>query len=552
MAHLMRLSFRLPSLRDCVLGWILLLGTSALYSPHLTIYVTLTALASFVTLLLDRLAKRDVPPNRWPFVGLVYAAPLVLSVPLGTVAVSVVKGVMSTFLTFALLGTVRSGVLRVVPVLAYLVIDSLVLATLTGVHLPPLLLASLTGGTVGASVVAVVDALTLASLGIRTTDALGEFLSFKSGRDHSLHSLFKSIETRTRVRVPVRVFAFVTKNNGVKGCFVIPWIHPGPLGDVGGGDLPGRIVRRLLREGIVPLVFHSTTTHDFNPVDRREAGKIVEETVKLVHEAVDREGCSVGSAPVRGEETDSVGQILGGRLFLVLSKYPEPSDDIDAATGIALERDTGGWVADCHNSFGDPDRGRVYVFSEDFWRLMRDARRISERVKPIPRLRAGFDHVDPGLDPETGLGSGGVSVAAVEAGGARTLYVVFDSNSIVRELKEEVERTLRDLAEEVVVCTSDSHEVNPRGYNPLGQIMGRDDKRRLLKAVRRAAEGAIEDLEECEVVPVEGWVKVEVTGPGSFQRLVHSVETTRTVIRVLLPTAFLGVTLLSLLFGIRT
>ncbi|WP_456481980.1 DUF2070 family protein [Methanopyrus sp.] len=550
MARLMRLSFRLPSLRTCVLGWIVLLGVSALYSVELAVYVTLPALTSSLTLLLDRLTERDVPPNRWPFVGLVYAAPLVLSVPLGAVVLVVAKGVMSTFLTLALLGTVRSGMFRTVLVLAYLAVDSLVLATLTGLPSLPLLLASLAGGTVGVVVVAVVDALTLASLGVRTTDALGEFLSFKSGRDHSLHSLFRGMETRTRVRVPIRVFAFVSENDGVKGCFVIPWVHPGPLGDVGGGDLPGRIVRRLLKDGVVPLVFHSTTTHDFNPVDRREAGKIVEETVKLVRQAANCEGYSVGSAPVRGEETDSIGQVLGDRLFLLLSKYPEPSDDVDVATGIAIEREIEGWVADCHNCFGDPDRGRVYALSEDFWRLVRDARRISEKARPTAGLRAGFDHADPDLDPETGLGSGGVSVAAVEAGGTRTLYVVFDSNSIVRDLKEEVERTLEDLAEEVVVCTSDSHEVNPRGHNPLGQVMGRDDRERLLEAVRRAAEGAIEDLEECDVVPVESWVSVEVTGPGSFQRLVHSVETTRTVIRVLLPTAFLGVALLSLLFGI--
>jgi len=548
---LMRLSFRLPGARTCAVAWALATLATLAASPRLTAYALLPVLGCLCTVLSDRVRGRDVPVNRWVFTWAIAGTLDLVGAALATLAPAVLaaaRGLSSTLLSLSLLGTVERSPIRSAAVLLYLAASAIPLSRVakTSPLLP--LLPSLTGWVIAALAITVLDTVTKASLGIGTTEALAEFLKFKSGRKHSLDAIFRRLSTVTRVTVPVRVLAFLSSGK-VVGCFVIPWVHPGPVGKIGGGDLPGRIVRRLLKRGVVPLVFHSTTTHDFNPVDRREAEKVVDAVVELVRRAEGSRGSARASRAVRGSETDSIGQVLGNRLFLVLSKYPEPSDDIDPATGVYIEARTGAWVVDGHNCFGDPEEGRVHAFSPDFWRLLNDALSISDQVEATTGLRAGFAHADPELGPESGVGSGGVSVAAVEVDDHRTLYVVLDSNSIVRELKERIERELSDLADEVVVCTSDSHEVNPRGYNPVGDALVKADEE-LVRAVREAAERAVDGLKPCEVVELEEWVEVAVTGPGSFQQLSHSVKVAQRMVKILLPAVFLGVTVLSTVTGL--
>ncbi|MHC1580422.1 MAG: DUF2070 family protein, partial [Methanopyraceae archaeon] len=65
------------------------------------------------------------------------------------------------------------------------------------------------------------------------------------------------------------------------------------------------------------------------------------------------------------------------------------------------------------------------------------------------------------------------------------------------------------------------------------------------RAVREAAERAVDRIAPCEVVEVEEWVELTVTGPGSFQQLSHSVRVALKMIKVLLPATFLGVIVLS-------
>jgi len=541
---LMRLSFRLPGTRTCAAAWALVTLAATALAPRLAVYAPIPVLGCLITVLTDRLQGRDVPPNRWAFIwALSGAMDLAAALSPSPSLLAAIRGLSSTLLTMALLGTVGCSPIRSALVLLYLLASALPLSLAAGAPASLTLLPSAVGWSVTLVSIAILDTVTRSTLGVGTIEALSEFLQFKSGREHSLDAVFREIRTATRVTVPVRVLAFL-RSGEVVGCFVIPWVHPGPVGRIGGGDLPGRIVRRLLDLGVVPLVFHSTTTHDLNPVDRREAGRIVDAVERMVRRVRGAQGSRRASRAVRGERTDSVGQVLGDRLFLVLSKYPEPSDDIDPATGIFIESRTGAWVADGHNCFGDPEKGRVYAFSRDFWRLLDDARLIAERVEAVGDLRAGFAHSDPGLGPESGVGSGGISVAAVEVEGQRTLYVVLDSNSIVRELKERLERELSELADEVVVCTSDSHEVNPRGYNPVGDALA-EAGTRLVRAVREAAERAVDRIAPCEVVEVEEWVELTVTGPGSFQQLSHSVKVALKMIKVLLPATFLGVIVLS-------
>ncbi|MEO2241369.1 MAG: DUF2070 family protein, partial [Euryarchaeota archaeon] len=315
----MRLSFRLPGTRACAAAWALATLTATALAPRLAIYAPVPALGCLITVLADRLQGRDVPPNRWAFAwALSGTMDLVAALSHSPLPLATVRGLSSTLLTMVLLGTVGHSPTRSALVLLYLMVSALPLALAAEVPAPLTLLPSMVGWSVTLLSIAILDTVTRSTLGVGTIEALSEFLQFKSGREHSLDSVFREIRTATRVTVPVRVLAFLHSGE-VVGCFVIPWVHPGPVGRIGGGDLPGRIVRRLLDLGVVPLVFHSTTTHDLNPVDRREAGRIVDAVERMVRRVQGARGSRRASRAVRGERTDSVGQMLGDRLFLVLS-----------------------------------------------------------------------------------------------------------------------------------------------------------------------------------------------------------------------------------------
>jgi len=67
----------------------------------------------------------------------------------------------------------------------------------------------------------------------------------------------------------------------LKATFVVPAVHPGPVGEIGGGNLPVRIVNNLDDGGEI-FVPHGTATHDFNLVSATESLKIVEAAARAV------------------------------------------------------------------------------------------------------------------------------------------------------------------------------------------------------------------------------------------------------------------------------
>ena len=81
------------------------------------------------------------------------------------------------------------------------------------------------------------------------------------------------------VTVPVTTLSFRSKEQ-LKATFVIPAVHPGPIGELGGGNLPVRIVENL--DGGKVLVPHGTATHDFNLVSAKESVKIVEAAARAL------------------------------------------------------------------------------------------------------------------------------------------------------------------------------------------------------------------------------------------------------------------------------
>src|SRR2546428_606170 len=160
-----------------------------------------------------------------------------------------------------------------------------------------------------------------------------------------LESFFDSISVRARVRVAGLAFRTA---KGIKAILIAPAVHPGPMGFVSGSDLPSKIARGLTDLTPNVLVAHGPTTHDENPATTAEVKKVSEAVREMVGAAAF--GPKVGSAcRVTYARASALAQAFGDVVLIVASFAPNPTDDIDSATGHAVVQESEAMTSDNHS-----------------------------------------------------------------------------------------------------------------------------------------------------------------------------------------------------------
>ncbi|MGB9577043.1 MAG: DUF2070 family protein, partial [Candidatus Norongarragalinales archaeon] len=297
-----------------------------------------------------------------------------------------------------------------------------------------------------------------------------------------LHSGTKGLEEvmaemSERVRTQVSVVAFRTRKGRLKASFVIPMIHFGPFGNLGGSEFPALLGSEIEeRTGAPSLVFHGTAYHDFNPVYSSSASRLSREVASMVSSA--KQGAS--SAVILRASKDScgvAGLAFGSNAFLTLSRAPKGTEDIDVSVGLALANRvlargfSEAVLVDRHNSktqIGVLDAGS---------RLFYDYEDVIDLLKPVPVQRQQAFKLGVACDslsdfkPEQGIGRAGLKVAVFEVGGKRFCILLFDANNCLPSFREEILSSLSRFGFDFVdVMTTDTHAVNNlySVHNPLG------------------------------------------------------------------------------------
>src|SRR2546427_700237 len=138
---------------------------------------------------------------------------------------------------------------------------------------------------------------------------------------------------------------------GLAAILIAPAVHPGPMGFVSGSDLPSKIARGLTDLTPNVLVAHGPTTHDENPATTAEVKKVSEAVREMVGAAAF--GPKVGSAcRVTYARASALAQAFGDVVLIVASFAPNPTDDIDSATGHAAVQEAR--LAGARDSRRDP------------------------------------------------------------------------------------------------------------------------------------------------------------------------------------------------------
>lgn len=372
------------------------------------------------------------------------------------------------------------------------------------------------------------------NLGIGVLDLLSLFIAHMNEGSNSLEGLFENMSEAIDTIV---TFVSFKNENGIKALFISPSVHPGPLGDLGGSNMPTILANKFDH---FTMVAHGPSTHDFNPIAVSEIDKI-ENSVKKGLKRVEYSNSASKFIRYNCEKANIGVQFFNDGMVILSTFAPEAVDDIEFGVGLTMMAQSrnrcnveDSIIVDCHNSF-TPESGEVLPGNAEVFQLIK----VIDSIDPDQEkfeVKVGCSANDMGtLDKHEGIGESGVKTMIVEVANQRTAYVLFDSNNMERGFRQEIIDAVSDLEiDEIEVMTTDTHTVNTlsRGYNPIG-IAKRE---KIIEYVKITIQEAIDDLEKVEVgTGTEKIKNLNTFGPKNSTELISTISSVVAVSKIIAP-----------------
>jgi putative membrane protein len=374
--------------------------------------------------------------------------------------------------------------------------------------------------------ITVIDQPWKRSLGVSVLDFVGGFIGHIAEGTRELETFFEDIGEEALV--PVTVLSVRRPGGREKARFVLPMLHPGPMGDIGGGNLPNRIASEADGLAFPP---HATAGHDFNLVTEREVDTVID-AAGTAYRRIEYDDTATESVRVQRGEATVTGQAVGDGALLVNTFSPEPADDVEYAVGLsaAAEARISGleevMLVDAHNcndGLDGEDLGHVVPGSERSFDMIEGAGTVGERLARAPRgsLRVGIAHAETDWNPEDGIGPLGVRVAVFEVGDQRTAYVLVDGNNMEPGVRERIVDAIEGV-DVLEVMTTDTHVVNT--VDAENQVGDEVDPAELVAVIDELVDDAVADLEPVEVGTASETARVTVFGNDRTEMLASTAN----------------------------
>ncbi len=373
------------------------------------------------------------------------------------------------------------------------------------------------------SVEIVINAPTKRNFGVSAVQVSRFFMSQWLSGGRELETLFSVSSEKVNTLVSVVSF----KNKGFEGMFVVPMIHYGPLGTLGGSAFPYLISEHLEKKYHCPvIVFKGAANHDFNPVSASSVKIVNDEVESLVRKGIYSSKISFLHSKVGDSMID--GFDVGGKAFLTFSNAPSATEDIDQAIGFALRSRALSFFSDAvivdrHNS-----RGSISFFGSDvFERLMKSVETI-KKSKSSENLRIGF--AETAVNSKQ-VGMAGIKVAVIE-GVEKHCLIVFDANNCIPLFREKLINSVKGF-DFVDVLTTDSHYVNlVKGiHNPLT-----DES--LIPIALETVEKAVKNVKNCRAKIETGTIKINVLGVQKSSEFIGTINALISMVKIIVPFLF--------------
>ncbi|MFL2521512.1 MAG: DUF2070 family protein [Halobacteriales archaeon] len=335
------------------------------------------------------------------------------------------------------------------------------------------------------------------TLGVSGFDFIRGFIDYIAEDSRGLEDFFESIGESAVI--PVTVMSYRDLEGKQKACFSLPMLHPGPMGTIGGGNLPESLARDTVGMAFTP---HATAGHDFNLTTAREVDSILS-VVKRATEDVELYESATMSVRSRVGEAEIVGQMFGDSAMLIVTYSPGCADDIDYAVGLSTMAEARGQglrnvmlidAHNCNNGTRGGEIGHVTPGSQRSFDLFEAAKEVSKKLVQEDQnsfeLGVAWDKTKWGL--EEGMGPLGIRVAVIKSGDQETAYVQIDGNNMDPGLRDRIVEE-NELVDEIEIITTDTHIVNT--IDAVNQVGQRIPHNELIGKIQELIKEAKEDYE---------------------------------------------------------
>ncbi len=303
---------------------------------------------------------------------------------------------------------------------------------------------------------------------IRGLEFLNAFIAHLTDGSRSMEDFFRGIGEEAFVPQVSIFFRRLGKQDLI---FTIPNVHPGPMGEIGGGNLPA-ILREQFQEEV--MVAHGCATHDFNLVSESEIQKLVD-AVNLTRDHLEYTGVACISTRITEGSVSLLYQRIGDTLLMVSTRSPDKTEDLDFCIGHAIlceghRRTPHIGFVDAHNCIGDeiasirPGTRTAHEYftaacqAFDQW----------DQMEPSA-LSVGYAHIPLPYPRTAGIGDIGLQILITEVSGQKTAYILLDGNNMASGAREEIRDEVLTMVDEAEIMTTDTHVVNTiSGKNPVG------------------------------------------------------------------------------------
>ncbi|GAB7011817.1 DUF2070 family protein [Halolamina salina] len=339
------------------------------------------------------------------------------------------------------------------------------------------------------------------SMGVSMLDFLRGFIGHVAEGTRELEDFFEQLGEEAIV--PVTVLAFRRPDGTEKARFVLPMIHPGPMGEIGGGNLPERVAETAEGLAFPP---HATAGHDFNLVTEREVDRLID-AADRAHRRIEYDDEATRSARTVAGDAKLLGQAFGGDGLLVNTFSPDFADDVEYGVGLTAREGarTNGLddvllvdAHNCNNGLDGPDLGHVTPGSPRSFDMINAAEQAGARLGDAPEaslsLGTAWDETD--WEPQEGIGPLGIRVAVTAVDGQETAYVLVDGNNMEPWLRDRTVDELLETVDAAEVMTTDTHIVNT--VEADNQVGAEIDHSAFIEVVSDLVEAARADIEPVE------------------------------------------------------
>ena len=385
------------------------------------------------------------------------------------------------------------------------------------------------------------------NLGIGVLDLLSLFIAHMNEGSNSLEGLFENMSEA--IDTVVTFISFKTEK-GIKALFISPSVHPGPLGNLGGSNMPTILANTFNH---FTMVAHGPSTHDFNPISVSELKKI-EDSVKKGLNNIKYSSKASKFLRYQSEKAKIGVQFFNEGMVILSTFAPEAVDDIEFGVGLTMMAQSrnrcnvvDSVIVDCHNSF-NPESGEVLPGNAEVFQLIDVIDSINPEQEKYDIKVGCYETTMDSLGKTEGVGESGLKTMIIEVDNQRTAYILFDSNNMEIGFRQEIIDSVKDLEiDEIEVMTTDTHTVNTlsRGYNPIG-IAKRSE---IIEYVKTSIIEAIKDLEKVEVGTGTEKIKdLNTFGPNNSTELISTISSVVAVSKIIAPVLFITALIIVILW----